>query len=693
MYTNLNNPANYQLQDFGQFGFRVLDSSSMVVDGETYRTLYVLDDAVVSATSAKADDLVSKALLAGTLLHGLFSAPSVTSGKVLAYMAGRLTAQEILDLYKAYVLANGGTLELESETLSKLQALGTDNYADASLVLMPSGYKTSVLFSERPMDTDGQIAFTRASNATRVDANGLVEKVRTNLLLQSNQFDVSANWVNTSSTETGGQTGYDGSSNAWLLTKSTVGGRIHQNITGSGILTGSIYLKANASSWGLLQLDGTPDAYAYVDLINGVLGFTGSGNIDATITNVGGGWYRVSVVTNSTTRFRIYPAESDGDVSGPSGSIYIQDAQLEVGDITTDYIPTTTSARSTFAGTTVDGTSVPNLPRIDYSGTEGALLLEPQRTNLCLWSEQLDNAGWSKSTAGTSTISVTANYAVSPDGYKNADRIQLTRDAVGYAQASQTISISSGQSYTFSVYLKSLSGTPTIMFGSYGGTNAQTATLTNEWVRYTWTATSPSTSAFAMLMIWGGIGSTSTSADFLAWGYQFEQGSYATSYIPTLATSVTRVVDAAIKTGITNLIGQTEGTVFLDFVYDAANTANERFTISDGTSANRFFILITTGQILAFNGVTASLDQWGIVTSITVGQRYKIAGAYKANDIVFYVNGVQIGTDTSASIPTCSNLYFANEVGSGQEWNNLTNQLLLFKTRLSNDKLAALTTL
>ena len=223
MYTNLNNPANYQLQDFGQFGFRVLDSSSMVVDGETYRTLYVLDDAVVSATSAKADDLVSKALLAGTLLHGLFSAPSVTSGKVLAYMAGRLTAQEILDLYKAYVIANGGTLELESETLSKLQALGTDDYADASLVLMPSGYKTSVLFSERPMDTDGQIDFTRASNATRVDANGLVEKVRTNLILQSNQFDTT--WaIGLNTTLTDGYSDPSGGNNAWRLTMTSGGG-------------------------------------------------------------------------------------------------------------------------------------------------------------------------------------------------------------------------------------------------------------------------------------------------------------------------------------------------------------------------------------------------------------------------------------------------------------------------------------
>jgi len=262
MYTNLNNPANYQLQDFGQFGFRVLDSSSMVVDGETYRTLYVLDDAVVSATSAKADDLVSKALLAGTLLHGLFSAPSVTSGKVLAYMAGRLTAQEILDLYKAYVLANGGTLELESETLSKLQALGTDDYADASLVLMPSGYKTSVLFSERPMDTDGQIAFSRASTATRVDASGLVEKVRENILLYSEDY-TQAVWTSLSTATLSSTTTItpEGTTNAVRVTATAGPQDLRQvrTITNGAPYTNSAYIRrvSGTGNVSIIDVNGT----------------------------------------------------------------------------------------------------------------------------------------------------------------------------------------------------------------------------------------------------------------------------------------------------------------------------------------------------------------------------------------------------------------------------------------------------
>lgn len=87
-YVNLTNPANYQLQDFGQMGFRLLTPISTPVSGEMYRTIYVLQDAVVSALTEKGDDIVSKPLLAGTTLHGLFNSVSVTSGRVLAYMAG-----------------------------------------------------------------------------------------------------------------------------------------------------------------------------------------------------------------------------------------------------------------------------------------------------------------------------------------------------------------------------------------------------------------------------------------------------------------------------------------------------------------------------------------------------------------------------------------------------------------------------
>jgi hypothetical protein len=54
------------------------------------------------------------------------------------------------------------------------------------------------------------------------------------------------------------------------------------------------------------------------------------------------------------------------------------------------------------------------------------------------------------------------------------------------------------------------------------------------------------------------------NADKYIYGAQLEAGAYATSYIPTLGAAVTRGLDACSKTGISSLIGQTEGTLFVE---------------------------------------------------------------------------------------------------------------------------------
>jgi hypothetical protein len=181
MYANITNPANFQLQDFAQFGFRVITTDFIPVPGEQYRTLYVLQDAVVTATTQKGDDITSKAILAGTLLHGLFNSVSITSGRVLAYAAGRVTADEIIALYEAYVVALGGTLENTQCAIDTLNDTGVDFFADASLVMIPEGYGTGVVYGQRPLTSDSQLTFTRASTATRVGPDGAIAVVGSNV--------------------------------------------------------------------------------------------------------------------------------------------------------------------------------------------------------------------------------------------------------------------------------------------------------------------------------------------------------------------------------------------------------------------------------------------------------------------------------------------------------------------------------
>ena len=89
-------------------------------------------------------------------------------------------------------------------------------YDKASLVLIPSGTKTSKVYSQKPVNGDGDFTFSRSTAATRVNADGNIEKETQNLLLQSNTFDTT--WVQ-SSNVTGGQSRIRWLSDAWLLTK------------------------------------------------------------------------------------------------------------------------------------------------------------------------------------------------------------------------------------------------------------------------------------------------------------------------------------------------------------------------------------------------------------------------------------------------------------------------------------------
>ena len=598
---------------------------------------------------------------------------------------------------------------------------------DASLILVPSAIKTGEVLVQKPLpnkfadetgnydgnDPQGSanLTFTRASNASRVNADGLLEKVRSNSLLQSNSFDTT--WINANSTNTSGQSGYDGSSDAWLLSKTGASGRITQTISVSGIFTFSVYVKKGTTDWVLLYKTGTGEGGRYFDLTNGVIGSSvATAPIDSKIEQVGtSDWYRCSIVGNSATAVVIYVADSNGSASGTSGNIYIQNAQLEQGDIATDYLETTTSARSTFAGITVDGTSVPNVPRLDYSGGAScpSLLLEPQRTNAALWSEQFNN--WTRS----ARVDLTTNNTTAPDGTQSADKIEL--NATGGNETYYYISaIAIG--YTLSVFVKKNTarwfciGTNSplnnrVFFDldngvvgteATGYTGAIEAIGTDGWYRCSITiGTGASLSQFFDLMLSNADGSLSgTVGDSVwIWGAQCEQGAYATSYIPTLGSTVTRLADAASKTGISSLIGQSEGVIYWEFNVPAEVLNNTAYYLeinaNDGTSSNKLALnYYNSGRIqfVAFVGgslvVNINLNSYGL----TAGN-HKFALAYKLNDYVAYVDGVSVGTDTSAAVPATSKIELYDTSGGV----NVIKQILLFKTRLTNAQLAELTTL
>ena len=568
-------------------------------------------------------------------------------------------------------------------------------FDEASLVMIPSGYKNQKVYSVKPLDGSGDLTFSRASSATRVASNGLIEKVRTNLALQSNTFS-NASWIKTDVSVTSGQAGYDGTTNAWLVANTAASGNLTQTISFSGFNTLSFYAKAGTHNYIFLLLNGGGfNATAVYNLSTGAITDASGDALITTATSVGNGWWRITITgSRSNSDFRIYPTNTNGAAT-TNGNILVQNVQLEAGDIATDYIATTSAA--------VSVGPVSGVPRLDYlNSTCPRLLLEPQRTNLAIYSEQFDNAGWGKSQSGTGLVPVvTANNAISPDGYQNADTIVFDAGAGTTASDISAISQTFGgttATYTASFYAKTASGTAQVQV-RIDGSNYDKFTITNQWQRFTLTKALTGTSNVFEMAIRRGLNEPmNASATIQLWGVQVELGAYATSYIPTLGTSVTRVADAALTGSVPSLIGQTAGTIFWQGSVDYRQSGDgHALALSGSASSFGDAILLyrqSSNGHLAIYIQIGGANQFGTPLTYndtaSVSENDKYAIAYANNDLVVYKNGVQIISASSGSIPAC-NYFLLNEWNNTYVNTNITKQAILFPTRLSNSDLASLT--
>jgi hypothetical protein len=543
-----------------------------------------------------------------------------------------------------------------------------------------------------------------------VASNGLIEKVRTNLVLQSEGFST-ASWGKTSVTITANTTAApDGTTTADTFDGTGAFGFISQSPTlGSGALaTYSIYLKNIDAPYVNLQVRTTVTAgLARFDFTGSTLTSTTlTTGISSSFTDVGNGWYRcVLVCTTSEVnqQFRIQVPNS-GD------SVFVWGAMAEVGDIATDYIPTTT--------TDVSVGPVSGLPRLDYlNSTCPKLLLEPQRSNLVLQSESFNNAAWTKTNA-----TVTANAATSPDGYVNADKL-ITNNAALNGQVNQTISkAATATTYTISAFAKkdewnqaylyisdsaSFANrlqaffnieTGTLIqanaFGTFTAASGKIENYGNGWYRISATVTT-STETSILARIYS-IDSVATVGDgtsgIYIWGAQLEAGAYASSYLNTLSTSVTRVADVVSKNAISSILGGTEGTIFFEWDYQP---------VSSTTGAWLNFFGVGTSNIgFASSGVNSIRTRINLTTDIISAvnptNTHKVALAFNPSGVILYANGTQYTLTNGGSqvVFGLTDFSIGTSTGGIERLANLDiNQMLYFPTSLTNAQLAELTTL
>jgi hypothetical protein len=381
------------------------------------------------------------------------------------------------------------------------------------------------------------------------------------------------------------------------------------------------------------------------------------------------------------------------------------------GDL--DVVRATTATRVNSAGLIESVAN--NVPRLDYTnGSCPSILVEPQRTNLLTYSEQFDNAAW-----GKFNTSITPNITTAPDGTITADKIIATI-VNNFHITSQGALLTSGVIYTQTYFVKSDEfqfvqigsagpslGTGNINFDLQneiitsinGFISGSIEKYNNEWYRIRATkqaiSTGLSSMEFNLIQTSNAIqreqfAGNGTDGVFI-WGAQLEAGSNATSYIPTVASAVTRNADVISKTGISDLIGQSEGTLYWEGRI-VGGIATDLFII--GNIANSVFFNITSTNQLRVGIRANSALIAGFFSSALSVTNFKIAIAYKSGDIVAYVNGVQVSTNSTTFTFNAS----VNEIEIGRQFfdpkaTQFMTQALLFKTRLTNAELANLTTL
>ena len=573
----------------------------------------------------------------------------------------------------------------------------------ASLVVTPNSYKEGKLYSVIPNTGAGDFTFTRATTATRVNSDGLVELVPYNLVQYSDDF---FGWSLLNSSRTTGQNNPFGSNDAIKLKYNTTNGAhyIWRGAPSIGQVTISIYAKASELNFLQIASAQTTEEYANFNLSTGVVGTKGTRCSSSLIENVGDGWYRCTATlingTNSVYFGIVNSASSSWfGSSGYAGAnntdgLLLWGAQLVEGTNALPYQPTLDRL---------------DRVRLDYSiNGEPNILLEPQRTNLqpqsngflSDWSKEdlITSIGESTLISGQSTTLVT----------------ETAINAVHRFVPFSPVTLLIGTVYTISFYAKSngtrnigirtgITGTnQNVIFNPNTQTTVSipvgfTTKITaanNGYYRYEITATSAVLSDSCNIVMFNGtlISYLGTSESFYVSAFQYEAGSYATSYIPTTTATVTRNADQMTRNNIyTNgLITAAGGTWFVEVRNNRVLTRDAgAFSLFIGdlsASPNNGLILRSTLSTSTRLSISKRISTTETTLYTTLNDTVKIAIKWNGATADVFVNGVKQVSETAF---TATNMEFLNCFATDVP--KYINSMVLYPTPLPDSKCIELT--
>ena len=348
-----------------------------------------------------------------------------------------------------------------------------------------------------------------------------------------------------------------------------------------------------------------------------------------------------------------------------------------------------------------------NVPRLDYSkGTCPNWLIEPQETNILNYSEEFDNPFWFKGAVGGVALPIVdPNQTISPDGTLTANQVDFP-----IVNAGQTsiifvpFSTATTENYTQSFYIKGLLGTEVIWITyTTDGVNFLTkaCNLTIGWQRFDLT----------LLNFVGGnnitigvdtrdsLQTARPAQTIFLWGGQLELNTYATSYIKTVASTVTRNFDKIGKAGITSLLNASEGTFYIEAAALNTTDAETRiFNLNDGDAGNSHVsIQFQTNGDIRFDLRSGVNTSRRTVAGTNITNFNKLAVSWGPLGIFGYINGISysvpIFAGTIPAIPLALTRIYFNRFASGNIANSRLKESLVFKTALTNAECISLTTL
>lgn len=479
---------------------------------------------------------------------------------------------------------------------------------------------------------DSRFTFSRASNATYVNSSGYVAWNNSNLFL------------NTAWTSTSLPTGWG---------EGITGGTFTYN--GNGTITMSV-----ATAQRAVLIPASP----YVPTQTGVpftISFTvtavsGSPTLgDVITTNAGTDTFTVNGVTKTSAQevfandlitctstatatahaIRIGMGVG-GNVTGKS--ITVKNPQANIGSTAQPYTANTSTTTSYYA------------PRFDYNPTTLAangLLIEGAATNLLNFSETFATTGGTNNNWADTNLTRTSTNNTSPRN--DATALRITASAANGTIISST-AISTSAARTLSVWLRRVTGTGNIQYTLDNGTTYTTQAITAVWVRYTFATTTAAQRVGFRIV---------TSADAIEiWGVQLEDGTGASSYIPTGASQITRAADECYMADISSFnYSNTNGTIATQLVYTKhalGYIEQIGFMAAGDQPTLEIFLNPSTALYTAARG-----------TSLNTGGANEIGSTITLNTLIKYAVSANVVTDPIVQTNMNGTAASTNKSGTG----------------------------